>query len=86
MLKYGGYIIAIFVQGTVETKQMHLRDLTISCTLESGPLLDCVVKEFGPFELAPAAAKANSLRWPSANSPLKVRVMVEAELIASWKK
>ena len=36
--------------------------LTISCRLASSPLLNCVVKEFGAFELAPAAAKANSLR------------------------
>ena len=59
------------------------RESTVSCRPPSGPLLNCVANGFADFELPPAAAKASSLRCPSASSPLKVRVIVDAELIAS---
>lgn len=56
---------------------------TISCRPANGPLLNCVTKGFTAFEFAPAAAIARIWRWPSANSPLRVFVIDDAELIAS---
>lgn len=57
---------------------------TLSCRPHKGPLLSWEENEVAAFELAPAAAAiAKSFRCPSANSPLKVLAIDEAEFMAS---
>lgn len=55
--------------------------MTSKHTTSCKPLLICVTK--GSETTLELAAIANSLRWPSANCPLKVWVIDDAELIVS---
>lgn len=61
----------------------ELRENTISRRPANSPLLIWFTSGLAMVEPAPAAAISISLRWPSANSPLKVWVIDETELIAS---
>lgn len=70
------------VRNIANTNQNRkIRGRTNKHTTSCKPLLICATKgSAGTLEFA---AIANSLRWPSANCPLKVWVIDDAELIVS---